>query len=145
MADKRIRGQETSLLIVRDGALERSLTNVRNFSFAHMLEIQSQGYLGEKSERKDEIYKGVKGSFELHLHNQEFIPFEQAILDRAARNTPDVIFNVTSVLSFPNGQTPTYVFADIKFGEIPHDFPDRAEYMSMKIDFECEVAVAATS
>jgi len=144
-AESRIRGQETSVLIVRDGALEASLVDVRNFNFAHQLEIQSQGYLGEKSERKDEIYKGVKGSMELHLHNQEFIAFEQAILDRAQRNTPDVIFNITSVLSFPNGQTPTFLFADVKFGEIPHDFPDRAEYVSVKLDFECERAIATSS
>lgn len=145
MPDQRIRGQESQILIVRDSVLETSLTDIRNFSFEHMLEIQSQGYLGEKSERKDEIYKGVRGSLELHLHNQEFIAFEQAIIDRAQRNTPDLLFNITSVLSFPNGQTPTAVFPDVKFGAIPHEFPDRAEYVSLKLEFECEIAVITQS
>lgn len=145
MGEQRIRGQETAILISRDGQLESSLVNIRNFSFAYLLEIQSTGYLGEKSERKDEIFKGVKGSLELHLHNQDFMAFEKAILDRAQRNLPDLIFNITSVLSFPNGQTPTYVFPDIKFGEIPHDFPERAEYVTMKLDFECEQAIPTPS
>lgn len=145
MPDQRIRGQETAVLLVRDSVLEASLTDIRNFHFEYMLEIQSQGYLGEKTERKDEIFKGVKGSLELHLHNQEFIAFQQAVLDRATRDTPDVVFNLTSVLNFPNGQTPTFVFPDVKWGAMPTDFPDRGEYVTLKLEFECERAIATQS
>lgn len=140
MPSSRVRGQETQVLIVRDGQLEDTLTNVRNFNFEYQLEIQSMGYLGEKSERKDEILKGVKGDMELHLHSQQWFAFVNAILARASRETPDVVFNITSVLSFPNGETPSITLADVKFGAIPHNTPERAEYLTVKLEFETEQA-----
>ena len=140
MSQSRLRGQETQILIVRDGVLEDTLTNVRNFSFEYMLEIQSTGFLGEKSERKDDILKGVKGSLELHLHSQQWFAFVNGILRRASRETPDVIFNITSVLNFPNGDTPSVTLPDVKFGAIPHNTPERADYLTVKLDFEAETA-----
>ena len=140
MPSQRLRGQETSVLIVRDGALEDSLSDIRNFNFEFQLEVTSMGYLGEKSERKDEILKGVKGDMELHLHSSAWFSFVNAVLDRASRRTPDVVFNITSVLSFPNGDTPSITLADVKFGAIPHNTSDRADYLTVKLDFECENA-----
>lgn len=143
MPSQRLRGAETSILIVRDGQLEDTLTDVRSFNFEFELEIQSMGYLGEKTERKDEIMKGVKGDLELHLHSQQWFAFVNAILARSARETPDVVFNITSVLSFPNGQTPSVTLADVKFGAIPHSTASRDDYVSTKLDFACEQAAIA--
>jgi hypothetical protein len=140
---QRARGQETQILIVRDGQLEDTLTNIRNFNFEHQLDIQSVGYLGEKSERKDEIVKGVKGDLELHLHSQSWFAFVQAILKRATRETPDVVFNITSVVSFPNGTVFSMTFPDVKFGTIPHTTSERSEYLTVKLEFECEAATPA--
>lgn len=143
MASQRIRGQESTILIVRDGQLEDTLTNIRSFNFEYELEIQSMGYLGEKSERKDEIMKGVKGDLELHLHSQQWFAFTNAILARASRETPDVVFNITSVLSFPNGETPSITLADVKFGAIPHGTSSRDDYVNCKLEFACESATVA--
>lgn len=129
-----------SILIVRDGQLEDTLTNIRNFNFEYQLDISSLGYLGEKSERKDEIAKGVKGDLELHLHSQQWFRFVEAILRRASRETPDVVFNITNVLSFPNGDTPSITLPDVKFGAIPHNTSERSEYLTVKLEFECESA-----
>lgn len=138
MPSQRLRGQETSILIVRDGQLEDTLTNVRNFNWEHQLEISSLGYLGMKSELKDEIVKGAKGDLELHLSSQAWFQFVQAILSRATRETPDVVFNITSVMSFPNGETFSMTFPDIKFGAIPHSTSAREEYLTVKLEWECE-------
>jgi hypothetical protein len=135
---QRIKGQETTILIVQDGALQAELTDVRNFEFELQTEIKSQGYLGEKTNRKDEVYNGVKGSFELHLHSQDIFTFQNAILDRAKRNTPDTVFNISSVLNFPNGETPTVLFPDVKFGPIPLNVPERGDYINVKVQFECD-------
>lgn len=137
MPSQRIRGSETQILIVRDGQTEDTLTNIRNFNFEHQLEIHSMGYLGMKSELKDEIVKGVKGDLELHLHSQAWFAFVQAILRRASRETPDVVFNITSVLSFPSGKVFSMTFPDVVFGAIPHSTSERAEYMNVKLEFEC--------
>jgi hypothetical protein len=54
-----------------------------------------------------------------------------------------VIFNITSVLSFPNGDTPSITMPDVNFGAIPHNTPDRADYLSVKLAFECSNAQIA--
>jgi hypothetical protein len=138
MPAQRIRGQEVSVLIVRDGALEAELTDIQNFNLEIQTEIKSQGYLGEKSARKDDIFNGVKGDMELHLHSQDWFQFLNAVLDRAKRNTPDLVFNVSAVLFFPNGETPTITIPDVKFGPFPHNVPERGDYVKVKLDFEAE-------
>lgn len=135
MASQRIKGQEISILIVRDGVLEAELTDIQNFNMEFMTEQIAQGYLGEKSERHDEIFKGVKGDFEIHNHSQDYFTFVSAVLDRAKRNTPDTVFNISAVLFFPNGQTPTVLFPDVKFGPMPFNTGSRSDYAVGKIDF----------
>lgn len=136
MPGQRIKGQEVSILIVRDGVLEAELTDIQNFNFEPETEIKTQGYLGEKTNRKDEIYNGVKGDMELNLHSQDWFVFMNAVLDRAKRNAPDVQFNISAVLAFPNGQTPTVLFPDVKFGPFPHNTPSRGDYFKVKVSFE---------
>ena len=138
MPQQRIKGQEVTLLIVRDGALEAELTDIQNFNAEFMLEQIAQGYLGEKTERHDEVYKGTKGDMELHTHSEDVFVFIQALIDRAKRNTPDVVFNISAVMAFPNGQTPTVLFPDVKFGPVPLNLPSRGEYAKFKFDFVCD-------
>jgi hypothetical protein len=135
MPSQRLKGQEISLLIVRDGALEAELTDIQNFNAEFMLEQLAQGYLGEKTERHDEIYKGTKGDFEMHTHSQDWITFLAAIKDRAQRVTPDTVFNISAVLAYPNGQTPVVFFPDVKFGAMPLSVGSRDDYKKIKVDF----------
>jgi hypothetical protein len=138
MTSQRLKGQEVTILLVRDGQLEAELFDIMNFNAEMMLEQIAQGYLGEKTERHDEIYKGMKGDFEMHTHSQEWLPFATAIIDRAKRNTPDIVFNITAVLNYPNGQTPSILFPDVKFGALPMNIGSRGEYKKIKIDFVCD-------
>lgn len=138
MPSQRIKGQEISILIVRDSVLENELTDIMNFNAEFTMEQIAQGYLGEKTERHDDIYKGTKGDFEMHTHSQDWLTFAVAIKNRAQRNTPDAIFNISAVMSYPNGQTPTVLFPDVKFGPIPITVGARGEYKKIKIDFVCD-------
>lgn len=138
MPQQRIKGQEVSILVVTDGVLEAELTDIRNFEYESQLEIKSMGYLGEKGNRKDDVFNGVKGSFEMHLHAQDWWAFKQKIIDRAQRKTPDTIFNISGVFAFPNGETPTVTLPDVKFGPIPTNVPERGDYVNVKLEFECE-------
>ena len=138
MPSQRVKGQEVTILIVQDGALQAELTDIRNFEYESQLEIKSQGYLGEKANRKDDVFNGIKGSMELHLHSQDWWNFKQAIIARAKRETPDVVFNISGVFAFPNGQTPTVLLPDVKFGTIPTNVPERGDYVNVKLEFEGE-------
>ncbi len=136
MAEQRIKGQEVAVIIVRDSVLEDTLDAIQNFNVEGEFEIKTAGYLGEKTNRKDEVFNGVKFDMELHLHNQQWFRFLKAIKDRAQRITPDVIVNITSVLSFPNGDTPSILIPDAKFGANPLNISARGDFVKVKLQGE---------
>ncbi len=142
---QRIKGQEVSVLLTRDTVLEETLTDVQNFNLTPEYEIKSAGYLGEKTNRKDYIFNGGKFDMELHLHKQDYFKYFVAVLDKAQRNTPDVVFNITGVFSFPNGDTPTLLLADVVFGPMPLNVSARGDYVKVKIEGECETITVTTS
>ncbi len=137
---ERIRGQEVSILITRGGALEDTLVNISNFNIEWESEISSQGYLGEKTERKDDIFKGVKGDMELNLHSSDFLKFASAVRDRQKRITPDLVINITAVLFFANGETPSILVRNAKFGGMPMNVSARSDYVKFKLDFAADDA-----
>ena len=130
----RIRGQECTILVVRAGVLEDSITSVMNFNFEYQGETKTQGYLGEKNNRTDDIFNQGKFDFEAHLTTQQWLTFIKAIQDRQKRVTPDVQFNISVVLEFANGETPTVFFNDCKFGAIPNNIASRGDYVKVKFD-----------
>ena len=138
MPSQRLKGQEVSILIVRDSVLENELVDIMGFNAEFQLEQIAQGYLGEKTERHDEIYKGTSGDFEMHTHSQDWLTFANAVMHRARGNTPDAIFNISAVMSYPNGQTPTILFPDVKFGAMPLSLGSRTDYAKVKISFVCD-------
>lgn len=138
MAQQRIRGQETQVIITRDTGVEDTLTEVQNFNFEPEFETKVQGYLGEKTNRKDTIYNGVKGDLELHLHSQDWFKFLAAIKDKAQRVSPDIVFNVATILYFPNGQTAEALFPDVSFGSTPVSITSRGDYVKVKMSFEAD-------
>lgn len=132
MAQQRIKGQEISILIVKDSVLVSELTDIQNFGIELDVELLQQGYLGEKSDRYDEIYKGCKFDFEMHEHSQDVLTFQSNILARAKRDTPDVVINIVVTLNFPNGQTPTVTLPDCHFGAMPRNVGSRSDYSKIK-------------
>lgn len=136
MSDQRIKGQEVAILIVRDSVLEESLDAIQSCNIEGEFEVKSVGYLGEKTNRKDDIFNGVKFDLECHLHNQLYFKFLKALKDRAMRNTPNVIFNISAVLNFPNGDTPVILIPDCKFGSNPIAIPARGDYVKVKLQGE---------
>jgi predicted ester cyclase len=137
-ADNRIRGQEVTILISQDDELRDEISEISKFSFIDMLEIISRAYLGQKSEKKDTIFKGVKGSMDVDMSSVRLLQFADAVKKKAKRETPDVVFTITAVLSFPDGTSANVIFRNLAFGEIPTDVAGRAEYVKTSFSFECE-------
>jgi hypothetical protein len=142
---QRIKGQEVAILITQDSQLQDTLTDIQNFNLEAQFEIKSQGYLGEKTNRKDEIYNGCKFDLELNLHKQDWFTFQNNIKNRAQRITPDTIFNITGVFSFPNGDTPTVLIPDVHFGPQPLNITSRGDYVKVKLEGEADDFNATTS
>lgn len=131
---QRIKGQEIVINIVNAGVLEDTLTSVQSFNDEDLLELIMKGYLGETSNRGDEIYNGTKFDLELHLQSQDWFKFKQSVRARARRQQPDLVFNVTVTWFFPNGDTPTVTYADVNWGPIPTNVSSRGDYVKAKME-----------
>jgi hypothetical protein len=135
---QRIKGQEVSILITNDGELEDTLTDIQNFNMELELETKAIGYLGEKTNRQDTIFNGVKFDFEIHVHTEDVWSFLQSLHDKAQRITPDVVFNITGVFTYPNGDQPEILLNDVSFGAVPVNIGSRGDYVKFKMQGTCE-------
>src|SRR5574338_377808 len=84
----RIKGQETQVIITRGGVLEDTITAIKSFELTDVYQTISQGYLGEKTDRKDYIFNGSKFTMEVHLSRKQWWVLKRAIKDKAQRKTP---------------------------------------------------------
>lgn len=138
MPAQRIKGQEVSVIMTRGGETENELTDVKSCEFTPQFEIKEEGYLGEKTNRHDEVYTGVKGTMTIHFHSGDLFDFLQALKDRAQRNTPDLVFNIAGIFAFPNGDVRTLSVPDSKFGAVPISTNDRGDYVEAKFEFAAD-------
>src|SRR5262245_22175241 len=136
MSATRARGQEIELRIVADGELEKTITLFQSFEVEAQLELRSEGYLGETTMRKDDIYNGVRIRTTMHLENQDWFFLQRKIIDRARRRTPAVQFNFIVVLFFPNGETPRVSIPDVSFGAQPLAVANRGDYVTVTLEGE---------
>ena len=138
MADQRIKGQEVEVILVVDGKAQDTITDVRSFEIGLKTELKEEGYLGEKTNRYDEIFNGVRGRMELNFENQDVFSLFTAVLDRAKRRTPGTQINVKATLNFPNGDRPRVLIPNVFFGEIPMNFGSRGDYGTVGLEFAAE-------
>lgn len=132
---QRIKGQEVTVIIVRDGNLEAEMTDIMNFEVSDEYEIKVQGFLGETTNRHDYIFNGCKGSMEMQLHSQQWFLLKKAIKDKARRVTPDTEINISATLFFPNGETPSVLMPNVSFGPLPTNVSARGDYVKVKLEF----------
>lgn len=127
MADQRIKGQETEISVIANGQVQQ-FTDINSFEFTSETETLEEGYLGEKANRYDEIYKGYTFSVEMHNSSPELFSFLQIVKERAQRATPGVIINIKSTLNFPNGARSRIIMEDAFFDASGISFGGRDEY-----------------
>jgi len=142
---QRIKGQEVEVLIIADGAPQMNITTVKSFEFTYQMEVASEGYLGETTNRRDSVYKGISGKMELHIENQTILTLANTIIDKARRRIPGAQINIKATLNFPNGQRPRIIISDAEFGELPFNFGSRTDYLAVTVNFEAADAQTLTS
>jgi hypothetical protein len=138
MPSQRILGEDVSILIVSGGVVQNTITDVRSFEMTAQTEILRESYLGETTDRRDEVYRGVAGRLEFHVENSDFLALQRAIVDRARRKSPALKINIKATASFPNGDRPQIIVPDAKFGEMPIGVGGRTEYVTFGLTFEAE-------
>lgn len=133
---QRLKGQETEVILVVNGNPQATITDVRSFEIAAKTEVLEEGYLGETTDRYDEIFKGTRGRIELHIENEDILALFAEIIDRARRRTPGTQINIKTTLNFPNGDRPLVMVNDAFFGELPLNFASRSDYGTVTLDFQ---------
>jgi len=142
MATQRLLGQQVSIIIIQDSAPLTELNCIRSFSFTYELEMKDEGYLGETTNRKDSVFKGVKMDLELHTNNNKIFTLIQSAVDKARRRTPGTRINIKCSLVYSNGDTVRVTFPDVEFGDFPVSIGSRTDYVTVKLDAACSEARA---
>lgn len=135
---QRIKGQEVSVLAIVNGNVQAALTDVRSCEFAAQMEILREGYLGETTDRRDDIYRGVRGRMEIHFESSDVFAFWRTVIDRARRQVAGVRINIKATLNFPDGDRPILVLQDVYFGELPMTFGSRSDFGTASLEFEAQ-------
>ncbi len=138
MGDLRLRGQEIQLRALSDGVVANEVSsNISSFDDSVSFEIKEDGFIGEKTNRFDDILNGYSGGFEFQVNNAAWLNFEQAMERRAKREDPTLVFNIIRTDLFANGGSAVIVYMDVKWGELPTNVGGRAEYAKVKAQFKC--------
>jgi hypothetical protein len=144
-ATERCKGQEVVINIAANGVLQDTLTEVEDFEGTLQFEVIAKGYLGERTNRKDMIYNGAKFSFSMDTFTQDIWFFVAAVKALAQRSAPGNYINVTGTFEYANGDTPSMLFGNCQFGEMPVTVAKRNEYVKHKFSGETDDVTISTS
>lgn len=138
MAEQRLKGQEVQVQVIQGGQLSDAFTAVASFNDNMKMEVLEQGFLGETTNRHDDIFNGFEGTLSMQVSNQRWMTFQASIKARAKREQPDIVFNMVRTDFYPNGDTPSRTYQDVKFGAEPSNIASRGDYVTVDIPFSCD-------
>jgi len=133
----RLKGQEISVRVLQDGRLLTSLDSIGSFNENVDLEMKQDGFLGEPTNRFDEVLNGFGGDFEMQTTSSGWMAWQLAVIDRATRRTPGTVFNVIRTDLYANGDSIIYTYADVKWGAQPTSVGSRGDFVKVKASFGC--------
>lgn len=134
----RLKGQETEVAFVSANGTEESVADVKSFDVQFDRDILSEGYLGQTTEQKDDIFKGVSGKLELHVKSADVLDLIQRMNETTKRRLAGESFQIVSTLTFPDGNRRRILIPDAKFGAIPISIPSRDDYVTVTFDYAAD-------
>mgnify|MGYP001562629486 FL=1 len=90
----RVRGEDLTVRVTKDGEEVLGLDNVISFTGTILIDTQTAEFLGQVGQSVDEILNGAEGQMVLQYGDAGVFDFVQLIADRAARRKPGVVVNV---------------------------------------------------
>lgn len=134
-SSNRILGQEAAIAIMQDGQLLTRIDSITSVEIELELEIMEEGYLGEKSNRIDSVFNGVRVKIEGHCNSQAYFELADAIAARAQRRTGGAVrIDIVGSFAFPNGEFPSIAIPDVHFQTIPFSLGSRSEFMQFSLE-----------
>ncbi len=135
--DQRLKGQEVSISLINAGVVVAAIDSISELNDSVDLALIDAGYLGEFVDRFDEVLKGFSGDFAMNITRGDAVNLDTAIIQRAQRITPALVFNIVRTDFFPNGDSNIYTYSDVKWGPIGGSVPSRADFVKKKYSFKC--------
>lgn len=139
--DGRVLGQQVSITLAFPNKPIRDLGPIADASFNFDAQLIQRGYLGERADRFDEVFKGVKGKLSANIDSDSWFDFVTQVIERQQRLAVFVI-NLQGIFRFSNGRTRRLLIPDISIGAIPLDVGSREEYVKTAYDFGASSAKA---
>jgi len=137
----RLKGQECSINVVSTtNGLESAFTDVKSADFQFDRDILSEGYLGQTTEQKDDIFKGVSGNIEFHTQTADVLSLFQRLNEVSKRRLPGESIQIVVTLRFPTGGSRRVVIPKCSFGNIPIGIQSRADFVNFKLEFAADDA-----
>lgn len=133
----RIKGQEVSIRVVDSGNLVVSLDSISSFNEEMKSEIKEDGFLGESTNRFDDIHNGYGGDFEFQYRRADWSDFQLRVQARQTRQNPNLVFNVVRTDIYPDGSTTVFTYIDVKWGAMSSSVGSRADFVKGKANFAC--------
>jgi hypothetical protein len=117
MSELRLRGDDIQVRLTQGGAIIQTLAAIESLTWTVDSEIIQKGYLGEGSDRVDEIYKTTSVDVGVDQEGSEGIFLMQSIATRSTRRTAQAStqVNISFVANYPNGSRPRVTIIDVKF------------------------------
>jgi len=135
----RIKGQEvTATMVSATVGTESGLAHVKSLDINFDREISDEEYIGQTTNQKDDIYKGVSGSLVFHMDNPDAFALIDRINAVSRRRLPGENFRMVGIYAFPDGQRRKIVVPNCKFGDIPISAGSRSEHVSVTLDFAAD-------
>lgn len=139
----RLKGQETQIRMLRNGAPTQVTNAIASIEITDELEVLEEEYLGETEARYDDIYKGTTFSFEIHLEGIAPFDLRDEVVARAQRRDGAAArFDIAFVASLPTGQNRLLTLVDVKFGPIGTNDSARAEFVTMSFEGSCSQVIS---
>lgn len=133
----RLKGQEVSIRVVDNGNVVASLDSIASFNEEMKSEIKEDGFLGESTNRFDDIHNGYGGDFEFQFRRADWANFQLRVQARQERRNPNIVFNVVRSDIYPDGSTTVYTYVDAKWGPMTSSVGSRADFVKGKCQFAC--------
>lgn len=147
--DQRAKGEDVVISIFKLVGGQRQkiqdISDIKSYEITFNLDLLKEGYLGQTTDRLDDIFRGVSGSLEYHFSDAGALKLIQSIVQRArtragATNAQPIVISHQATIYMPDGTRPIISVPSMFFGPIPLGFGAREQFGSVKLDWSGEDA-----
>lgn len=130
---RKLKGSRTSVNVVSAlTGLRFELTDIKDCTVTFERDVQSEGYLGQTTEQKDDDFKGCSFKFTANVRQARVLDLVHLINQITRDESVDTI-QVVTTLRFPDGNR-RVVLSDCKFGPLEIGIGGKAEYVNFPFE-----------